>query len=217
MKSIIAITKRLLSSNKVSFIITVLVVLCATTSGDSQTALSNGNYSWLFAVMAPFFIVFYDYTKMMYLGANKKDYFIGSVVSYTVAAILISIINSIIHAVIDPINQTQNVINMMDVCTWSMNGIMIAFMQQAAFLLLVMAFLHMLLSMQCYWYGWLTDAILVAIICVFTPIAPLRQILSGFFGTIMFNSNALQHIAICLLLSASFLAISLVILKRKTL
>ena len=80
-----------------------------------------------------------------------------------------------------------------------------------------MVFLHVLLSMQAHWYGWLTDAILVAIISVFTPIAPLRAVLGQFFGLVMFNSNALLHIGICLLLSAALSLAGLVVLKRKTL
>lgn len=58
MTAIFAIVKRLLASNKISFLITALVVLCATSSGD--VALSNGNYTWLLAALTPFFFVFYD-------------------------------------------------------------------------------------------------------------------------------------------------------------
>ena len=61
MTAVFAIIKRLLASNKISFIITALVVLCATSSGD--VVLSNGNYTWLLAVLTPFFFVFYDFTK----------------------------------------------------------------------------------------------------------------------------------------------------------
>ena len=80
MRAVFAIVKRLLASNKISFIITVLVMICATSSGD--VVLSNGNYSWLLAVLTPFFFVFYDFTKLMHLGASKKDYFIGCLLSY---------------------------------------------------------------------------------------------------------------------------------------
>lgn len=72
MTAIFAVVKRLLASNKVSYIITVLVVLCATSAGD--VVLSNGNYTWLLAVLTPFFFVYYDFTKLMHLGASKKDY-----------------------------------------------------------------------------------------------------------------------------------------------
>ena len=217
MTAILAIIKRLFASNKVSFIITAVVVLCATTSGDSQTALSNGNYTWLLAIMTPFLFVFYDYTKLMHLGTSKKDYFLGSLSSYGLMALLVSLANTAIHLLIDPFNRTQTVINMMDLCGWTANGMVVAFMQQTVFLLLTMILLHVLLSMQPYWYGWLTDGILVAVVCVFTPIAPLRHILAGFFNVIMFNSNAPLHIGICLLLSTALSLIGLTVLKRKTL
>lgn len=217
MTAILAIVKRLFSSNKVSFIITAVVVLCATTSSDSKIALSNGNYTWLLAVMTPFLFVFYDYTKLIHLGTSKKDYFLGSLVSYGLMALVVSLANTAIRVLIDPLNHTQMVINMMDLCGWTASGVFVAFLQQTAFLLLTMISLHVLLSLQPYWYGWLTDGVLVAIICIFTPIAPLRDILARFFKVIMFNNNALLHIGICLLLSAVLSLIGLTVLKRKTL
>ncbi len=215
MTAVFAIVKRLLASNKISFIITALVVLCATSSGD--VVLSNGNYTWLLAGMTPFFFVFYDFAKLIHLGTSKKDYFFGCLISYGFLAFCISLVNTVIHLLIDPVYSAQTVINMMDVCKWTENGMIVAGLQQMFFLLLVMVFLHVLLSMQAHWYGWLTDAVLVAIICIFTPIAPLRAILAGFFELIMFNSNAVLHIGICLLLSAAFSFGGLAVLKRKTL
>ena len=215
MTAIFAIIKRLLARNKISCIVTALVVVCATSSGE--TVLSNGNYTWLLAVFAPFFFVFYDFSKLMHLGASKRDYFAGCLISYVLLAFCISMLNTLIHLIIDPAYSAQTVINMMDACGWTENGIVIAGLQQMLFLLLVMVFLHVLLSMQAHWYGWLTDAILVAIISVFTPIAPLRAVLGRFFGLVMFNSNALLHIGICLLLSAALSLAGLVVLKRKTL
>ena len=215
MTAIFAIVKRLLASNKISFILTALVVLCATSSGD--VVLSNGNYTWLLAVLTPFFFVFYAFKKLMHLGASKKDYYLGCLISYGILAFCTSLVNTVIHRLIDPIYPAQTVINMMDVCQWTENGMIVAGLQQMFFLLLVMVFLHMLLSMQTHWYGWLTDAVLIAIICIFTPIAPLRAILAGFFQIIMFNSNAALHICICLLLSTALSLGGLVVLKRKTL
>lgn len=217
MTAILAIIKRLFASNKISFILTAVVVLCATTSNDSKVALSNGNYTWLLVIMTPFLFVFYDYTKLMHLGTSKKDYFLGSLSSYGLMAFLVSLANTAIHLLIDPLNRTQTVINMMDLCGWTANGMVIAFIQQTVFLFLIMIFLHVLLSMQPYWYGWLIDGILVAIICIFTIVAPLRHILVEFFNVVMFNDNALLHISSCLLLSAVLSFIGLSVLKRKIL
>lgn len=215
MTAVFAIIKRLLASNKISYIVTALVVVCATSSGE--TVLSNGNYTWLLAVFAPFFFVFYDFSRLMHLGASKRDYFLGSLISYGLLAFGISLLNTLIHLVIDPAYPAQAVINMMDVCRWTENGIVAAGLQQMCFLFLVMVFLHVLLSMQPHWYGWLTDAVLAAIICVFTPIAPLRAVLGQFFGLIMFNPNAVLHIGVCLLLSAALSFAGLAVLRRKTL
>ena len=215
MSAIFSITKRLLFSNKISFILTALVVLCATSSGE--VVLSNGNYTWLLAVLTPFFFVFYDFTKLMHLGASKKDYYLGCLISYGFLAFCISLVNTLVHLLIDPVYPAQTVINLMDVCQWTANGIVVAGLQQMFFLLLVMIFLHVLLSMQTHWYGWLTDAILVAIIRVFTPIAPLRAVLAGFFQIIMINRNAILHIGVCLFLSAALSLGGLAVLKRKTL
>ena len=215
MTATFAVVKRLLASNQLSYILTAIVLLCATSSGD--VVLSNGNYTWLLAVLSPFFFVFYDFTKLMHLGASKKDYWIGCLISYGLLSFGISLVNTVIHLLIDPIDPAQTVINLMDVCRWTENGIVIAGLQQMFFLLLAMVFLHVLLSMQAHWYGWLTDAILVAIICIFTPIAPLRGILSGLFQLIMLNGSAPVHIGICLLLSAALSLAGLVVLKRKAL
>ena len=215
MTAVFAIIKRLLASNKISYIVTALVVVCATSSGE--TVLSNGNYTWLLAVFAPFFFVFYDFSRLMHLGASKRDYFLGSLISYGLLAFGISLLNTLIHLVIDPAYPAQTVINMLDVCRWTENGLVAAGVQQMCFLFLVMVFLHVLLSMQPHWYGWLTDAVLAAIICVFTPIAPLRSVLGQFFGLIMFNPNAVLHIGVCLLLSAALSFAGLAVLRRKTL
>lgn len=215
MTAIYAVVKRLLASNKISFIITALVVLCATSSGD--VVLSNGNYSWLLAVFTPFFFVFYDFTRLMHLGTSKKDYFSGCLISYVFLTFCISVVNTIIHLLIDPVYPAQTVINLMDVCQWTKNGILVAGLQQMFFLLLVMVFLHVLLTMQPYWYGWLADAVLVAMICIFTPFASLRNVLAGFFRLIMLNGNAILHIGICLLLTAALSFGGLAVLKRKAL
>lgn len=214
MKAVMAIAKRMLASNYISYIITAAVVLCATSSGN--VVLSRGNYTWLLVLMSPFFFVFYDYKKLMYLGCDKKDYYLSAIVCYAFLALVTSLANTVIHSCFDTLSD-RTVINMIDVCRWSENGIIVSWLQQLCFLFMVMSFLHLLLSMQERWYGWLTDAVLAAVICVFTPVAPLRRLLASFFSLVMLNGNAPVHIAVCIMLSALFSAVSLIVLKHKTL
>lgn len=143
MTAIFAIVKRLLASNEISFIIMAIVVLCATSPGD--VVLSNVNYTWLLAVLTPFFFVFYDFRKLMHLGTGKNDYFSGCLISYGLLACCISLVNTFMHLIIDPVYPAKTVINMMDVCKWTENGMIVAGLQQIFFLLLVY-----FISMHCY-------------------------------------------------------------------
>lgn len=59
-----------------------------------------------------FFIVYFNFSKLIHLNATKKDYFWGSILTYNIAAASISMVNTFIHLVIDPMNQTQIVINL---------------------------------------------------------------------------------------------------------
>ena len=98
---------------------------------------------------------------------------------------------------------------------WINNGPVIAFFQQFAFLLFFAVFIHTLTAIQDKWYGWATDIIIIAIISVFTPIAPLREKLIWFFTLIIFSSNALLQIIACLILSAAVYPLNKIIFARK--
>lgn len=212
----LTVVKRNFASNFIPFIMTLLVVLLATTSSSSSIAISRGNYTYLYILMMPIFIVYFNFSKLIHLNASKKDYFWGSILTYVIAAVCISLLNTFIHLILDPINKTQKVINLLDLCGWWQNGPLIAFLQQFTFLLMVALFLHVLLSMQPYWYGWLTDAVLIAILCIFISIQPLRKILVSFFKLVMFNGNAFLHMSVCLAISALLIFTGLTILKRKS-
>ena len=215
MRAISAVVKRILSSNRLSFIITFVVVLCAVSSKDSSVALSNGNYFWLASLFIPFFSVLYAVPRLLHLGAEKRDCYIGSLCSYCVIALVVSLLNTFVCLFIDPINKSQTVINLMNVCRWMENGVIIAFLQQAVFLLLLMLFIHVMIELQHFWFGWLIDILLVAGLSVSMPIAPLRSMVASFFSIIMVNSNAIIQISSCLILSVLFAFTSLVLIKRK--
>lgn len=216
MKSYLEVMKQNFIHSKVALIITALIVIFSTTSPDASISISRGNYTWLFTLMLPFFVVFGNFRKLINLNASKKSYYVGSILTYIVSAFFVSLINTIIHLTLDNISNGQTVINLMDVCQWTQNGIFIAFIQQFFFLLLVSLFLHILLSMQTKWYGWITDIVIIAIICIFIPIAPLREILVNFFQLIMINSNAILNIGANIVICIMLYFIGLGILKNKS-
>lgn len=96
--------------------------------------------------MTPFIFSVFRLYKTHEIGNYKKDYFLENLTSYGVMELLISLTDTAIHS----LKRTQTVIKMMDLCAWTANRIVIAFIQQAAFLLLTMIFLNVLLSIQPY-------------------------------------------------------------------
>ena len=157
----------------------------------------------------------YAVPRLLHLGTEKRDCYIGSLCSYCVIALVVSLLNTFVCLFIDPINKSQTVINLMNVCRWMENGVIIAFLQQAVFLLLLMLFIHVMIELQHFWFGWIIDILLVAGLSVSMPIAPLRSMVASFFSIIMVNGNAIIQISSCLILSVLFAFISLVLIKRK--
>jgi hypothetical protein len=94
-------------------------------------------------------------------------------------------------------------------------GPVIAFLQMFAFLLMLCCVLHTMTLIQGYWYGWVVDLLIVTIISVFTPIAPLRIWLVRFFNLIIFGSNVTVQILSCLVLGAVVYCASIIPIKSK--
>ena len=125
-------------------------------------------------------------------------------------------INTLIHLLIDPVYPAKAVINMIDVCKWTENGIFIAGVQQMFFFAARYDFSSCVVICAAP-LVWVADRRNFS--CnhlYFHTNRSVEGILSGFFQIIMFNSNAILHIGICLLLSAALSFADLCVLKRKT-
>lgn len=207
----------------VQFIIQMVI---AAVSGKvfDQSGLSVGCVLWLLPLMAAIIIPTKNFRRIVNLG-GKRDHFIwGSLMVYAALALIISAVNTLIYYTFDSFIQSSGyfgadhmggVMNAIEVFGWTANGGIAAFAQQFAFLLLVSAAVHTLVAMQDKWYGWVTDVLLAAIISVFTPIAPLRAVLIGFFNLIIFQSNVFLQIAICLVLAIVIYSANKPIYARK--
>lgn len=179
---------------------------------------SPGSYLYLTVILFAVFVPALYFRKFMNLGVKKADYIKGCALTYGLLALAVSVANSLSYLFLDPLLVVPNksyIWNLLDVFGWSQNGVFVAFFQQFAFLLLVAATAHLLTSIQGFWYGWVADVAIVAIISVFTPIPVLRGVLVGFFSLIIFTPNALLQIACCLVLSVVLFLLSIVPVKHK--
>jgi len=203
-----------------------------------QSNVSSGSILWLLPLLAGIFIPARNFRRIINLGGKRESFFWGSLMAHTILAATVSFAGMIIFYVFDrPIIRTEmfgsfypmnrenfvfnypghvgGIANLLDVFGWSQNGMLVAFLQQFALLFLIATFAHTLTAIQDKWYGWVTSVLLIAIISVFTPIAPLRAALVWFFNLIIFHDSAWLQIGACIATGFSIFMINKPVLTRK--
>jgi len=188
-------------------------------SGNADnTTVGIGNYFFLVVIFGAIFIPSKHFRRIMNLGGKRANYIKGCGVTYIIMAAAVSLIGIILYYTYERFVTLSyyggGSLNVMDVFGWMNNGPVVAFFQQFAFLLLLASVIHTLTAAQDKWYGWAADVIIVAIISVFTPIAPLRAVLVSFFRLIIFSQAPLQ-IAACIVLAAAVYMLNKPIFARR--
>ena len=188
-------------------------------SGNADnTVVGIGNFLFLFVIFGAIFIPSTNFRKIMHLGAKRSNYFKGCALAHVIIAATVSLAGIILYFTYERFISLSfyggGSLNVLDVFGWMDNGFAVAFLQQFAFLLLLASVIHTLTAAQDKWYGWVADVVIAAVISVFTPIAPLRRALVGFFHLIIFSPAALQ-IASCLVLAAAVYMLNKPIFARR--
>jgi len=219
---------------KIAYIITAIVIGCILiqdlvmfildragvfANPEGNMTVSLGNYLFLLVLLVPIFISALNFRKMMNLGAKRSDFFNGCAANYVIMAAVISFICIILYYTYDKFMISTayrgGTLDVLYWFGWINNGVILAFFQQFAFLLLLAVAVHTLTAAQDRWYGWLADLLIVAVISVFTPIAPLRSALVWFLALIINHSNAFVQIAACLILATGIYSLNKLIFARK--
>jgi hypothetical protein len=200
-----------------------LVFIILTSRGvieNDNTAVSVGNYLYLLAPLAGIMTAG-PFRRFINLGGKRDGFWAGCLFGFIILAGAISLANTIVYLVYDRFimgfGHYVEIINLLDVFGWSGRGLIVAFIQQFAVLFLLTVFFHTLAALHYCWIGLAADALLVAIISVFTPIAPLRAAEAAFFNWILFYPHALAQICACLVLGMGLLALNRLILARRLL
>ncbi len=191
-------------------------LICYLINYSENTPVSEGNMLLLVLILAAVLIPAVNFRKIMHLNGKKADFFVGTLLNYIIFSAVISVLNLILLYTFDKaMSSVLTIWNISDIFGWTGDGIIIAFLRQFAFYMLLGVTIHTLTAIQTFWWGWVTDLIIIAIISVFTPIAPLRKVLLDFFNIIIFNGNTAEHIVVCLALSAAIYSLNIPILSRK--
>ena len=211
------------------------IIAVSSKSAGEQLQISCADYLWLLIIMAAIIIPTKNFRRIVNLGGKRDGFFWGSLACYAILAAAVTIATTFIYYTYERLLIStgyftsyeafiQNPalmddhyvsVTLTEVFGWVGNGAVIAFFQQFAFLFLLATVVHTFTALQDKWYGWVTDAIIAAILGTFIPIAPLRVLLLGFFNLIIFNSNAFVQISSCILLAIAVYSLSKPIFARK--
>jgi hypothetical protein len=211
------------------------IISFSTGKAGEMLNISSGNYFWLLIIFAAIFIPTKNYRRIINLGVKRKHFFWGNLEFYAVLAGAVTVANTAFYYIYDRFLLTtgyyigyntfvQNTalmdthfvsVNLIELFGWSVRGIFFAVVQQFAFLFLLAVVVHTITSIQDKWYGWVVDVLIAAILSVFIPIAPLRACLVWFFYIIIFNSNPLAQITVCMLLAVAIYSLNKPIFARK--
>lgn len=184
---------------------------------EESYTIAIGNYLYLLPVLMAISIPAMNYSRLINLGGDRKDFFSSSILTYVIVITTVTIINIVFHFTIDRILLTKvaGLIDLLDVFGFMVQGPIVAFFQMWAFLFLFCCVLHTLTLVQGRWYGWVVNISIIAIISIFTPIAPLRSALVWFFNMIIFHDIAIIQILSCLVLGLAVYYTSLIPIKSK--
>ena len=208
----------------VTLIQDIVMLIIGSTKGsgyhgiEGNTNVSLGNYFILLIILSAFFIPTMNFRKMMNLGGKRADFFNGCALTYAIMTAAVSLACVVLYSTYDRfmVSALYNggTLDILYWFGWIDNGAVIAFFQMFAFLFLFATFAHTLISAQDKWYGWVADILIIAVISVFTPIAPLRTLLTGFFNLIIFENPVIQ-IAACLIIAVVVYTLNKPVLARK--
>lgn len=193
------------------------IIITALIAPDQSKQLSIGDYLYFFPVLIAILIPATHFSKIMHLGGKRKDFFKSCIIAYipviAVTALITTILEFTIYLPLD--NRGIDMFSVAEVFGFAARGPIICFLQTFAFFTMFCLVLHTLTLIQGQWYGYVADIIIIAIISVFTPIAPLRAALVWFFNLIIFDNNIALQIISCLLIGVAVYALSIIPIRTK--
>jgi hypothetical protein len=225
MSTAINMAKITLKESKTAFLVTgilvgvqlVNMIFAAVLAPDDSQSLAVGDYLYFFPVLCSILIPALQFPKIMYLGGKRKDFFKSCCLAYIPAIAGAALLATVLEFTLYTPVRVYSIymFSAAEVFGFAARGPVICFLQTFAFFTLCCLVFHTITLIQGHWYGYACDALIIAIISVFTPIAPLRAVLVWFFNLIIFNENIALQILSCLIIGAAVYALSIFPIKTR--
>lgn len=185
------------------------------TDSSQKTGLADGNLLLLILLIIAIVLPLSYYSRIVHLGASRKQYFWGLQFVYIVWAVALALFNSL-WPIFEVNVLHKSTHNLIEAFHWNEFGIMGSFLYQTIFYLMAMALLSMLISGSYHLFGWFLWALLIVAIPTGTAIPALRTHVVSFFEALLFNDSLLKGVGFNLVLFLVFVAVGWFFTKKRT-
>lgn len=185
------------------------------TNISQKKSLADGNLLLLILLIIAIVLPISYYSRIVHLGASRKQYFLGLQFVYTIWAVALALFNSV-WPMFEVNVLHKNTHNLIEAFHWNEFGIMGSFLYQTTFYLMTMALLSMLISGSYHLFGWFIWVLLIVAIPTGTAIPQLRTHVVSFFEVLLFNDSLLKGVGFNLVLFFAFVAAGWFYTRKRT-
>lgn len=193
------------------------IVTLSTNGSYNTMRLSDGNLLLLILLFFAVVLPLRYFKRIIHLGASREHYFKGLLIVFAIWAATIALFNSFYHVLeVNVLRNYSGMVDMIEAFHWTDFGVAGSFLYQAAFYVMFMAFLCLLVSGYSHPAGWLLWALVITAIPVGTAIPSLRVHVAAFFKALLFNNSLLTGVFFNLALYVLFAAGGWWFTRRRT-
>lgn len=183
---------------------------------QNNNEVSAGNIVTVFLVVMALVIPLYFFKRILNLGATRRDYYLGSMFTYSIISAIFSLFNIIwLSLERGLLNQLRLHYNIITIFGWDRYGVLGMFFYQLAAYLLLIAFLNLVVSSLKNILGIIMNFLLVAAIAVSLSIQTLRIGVIKSLKILIFNPDILTGFILTLVLSIILFGIGWYFTKRR--
>ncbi|WP_048749404.1 hypothetical protein [Paenibacillus sp. P22] len=185
------------------------------TDSSQNSVLSDGNLLLLILLLFAIVLPLGYYSRIVHIGASRKQYFWGLQFVYAVWAAALALFNCL-WPMLEANVFHKNTVDLVEAFHWNEFGVAGSFFYQTVFYLMSMALLSMLVSGFRHFAGWLLWALFIVAIPTGTAIPELRAHVVSFFEALLFNRSLLEGVGFNLVLYFVFVAGGWLFTRRRT-
>ncbi|CAH1208777.1 hypothetical protein PAECIP111893_02895 [Paenibacillus plantiphilus] len=195
----------------------VNIIVHVSIPDNNNTQVSLGNLLTILLIVMAISLPLTFFRRVINLGATRKQYYSGLIVTYSFWAALFSLLNIVwLKLEVGFLREYIETFNIIEIFHWDQFNVVGMFLYQFGAYMLLISILNLLCSCWRHVLGWVIWILLIAAISIGTSIASLRSELADGLLTLLFNDSLVQGFGLTMGISLLLLAAGWWFTSRRT-